>query len=104
MATHISNRQSAIDGQHVVVEQDTLCEMRLPFDEKTGAPIIANRVVKHLDRTAIVCDQCRMIATPAWERPRLTPTLMEQIQADMRRRYGPSIEDPEWATEGFVPR
>jgi hypothetical protein len=26
-----------------------------------------------------------------------------QIRADMLRRYGPSIEDPEWATEGFVP-
>ncbi len=91
---------TVVDG-HAAVGAQPMCQMALPMDHKTGAPIIANRLVKYLDRQTIACDQCRLIATPQWERPRTTPTLGQQIQADMRRRYGPGIENPEWAAESY---
>jgi hypothetical protein len=31
--------------------------------------------------------------------PRTGPTLLDQIKADMRRRYGPAIEHEDWETE-----
>lgn len=68
--------------------------------------------VRWFSANEATCADCQTIlaarspfALPAPEITQTAPLLKnplgQQIRADMRRRYGPSIEDPEWATESY---
>lgn len=63
---------------------------------------------------SVTCADCSAVLAQrsafALPMPEVQPTtpiknpIGRAIRESMRRRYGPSIEDPEWTTEGFVPR
>ena len=73
---------------------ETLCQAAV-----NGAKF-GKGTTKRYDVTTITCEACRTLIVNEGTPRR---NLLAEIKADMVKR-NPRVADPEWATEGFVPR